>query len=71
MSGNDYEGWRDARNDAAVTAVAKGIQATDTRHIHTIELGGSFGLSTDDPQLGGHRLPQRRLYLFSRRTRKC
>jgi hypothetical protein len=49
MSGNDYEGWRDARNDAAVTAVAKGIQATDTRHIHTIELGGSFGLSTDDP----------------------
>ena len=49
MSGNDYEGWRDPRNDAAVTAVAKGIQATDTRHIHTIELGGSFGLSTDDP----------------------
>ena len=49
MSGNDYEGWRDARNDAAVTAVAKGILATDTRHIHTIELGGSFGLSTDDP----------------------
>jgi len=49
MSGNDYEGWREARNDAAVTAVAKGIQATDPRHIHTIELGGSFGLSTDDP----------------------
>jgi len=49
MSGNDYEGWRDSANDAAVTAVAKGIQATDTRHIHTIELGGSFGLSTDDP----------------------
>jgi hypothetical protein len=49
MSGNDYEGWRDPRNDAAVTAVAKGIQAADTRHIHTIELGGSFGLSTDDP----------------------
>ncbi len=23
--------------------------AEDTRHIHTIELGGSFGLSTDDP----------------------
>ena len=49
MSGNDYEGWRDSGNDAAVTAVAKGIQATDARHIHTIELGGSFGLSTDDP----------------------
>jgi hypothetical protein len=49
MSGNDYEGWRDSRNDAAVTAVAKGIKATDTRHIHTIELGGNFGLSTDDP----------------------
>jgi len=50
MSGNDYEGWRDPRNDAAVTAVAKGIKATDARHIHTVELGGSFGLSTDDPQ---------------------
>lgn len=50
MSGNDYEAWRDPANDAAVTAVAKGIQATDTRHIHTAELGGSFGLSTDDPQ---------------------
>jgi hypothetical protein len=49
MSGNDYEGWRNSSNDAAVTAVAKGIKASDTRHIHTIELGGSFGLSTDDP----------------------
>jgi hypothetical protein len=49
MSGNDYEGWRNPANDAAVTAVAKGIKATDTRHIHTAELGGSFGLSTDDP----------------------
>src|SRR5579883_72097 len=49
MSGNDYEGWSNPRNDAAVTAVAKGIQAADTRHLHTIELGGSFGLSTDDP----------------------
>ncbi len=49
MSGNDYEGWRNPRNDAAVTAVARGIQSTDTRHIHTAELGGSFGLSTDDP----------------------
>lgn len=49
MSGNDYEGWRNASNDAAVTAVAKGIQATDPHHLQTIELGGSFGLSTDDP----------------------
>ena len=53
MSGNDYEGWRNPVNDAAVTAVAKGIQFSDKRHIHTAELGGSFGLSTDDPQWAG------------------
>jgi hypothetical protein len=49
MSGNDYGTSSDPVNDAAVTAVAKGIQANDTRHIHTAELGGSFGLSTDNP----------------------
>ena len=46
MSGNDYDWWKESRNDPVVTAVAKGIQATDPQHIHTIE--GSIGLSTDD-----------------------
>jgi hypothetical protein len=49
MSGNDFGTWSNPVDDAAVTAVARGIQATDMRHIHTAELGGSFGLSTDDP----------------------
>jgi hypothetical protein len=49
MSGNDYGTCNNPVDDAAVTAVARGIQATDTRHIHTAELGGSFGLSTDGP----------------------
>jgi hypothetical protein len=49
MSGNDYGTSSNPVNDAAVTAVARGIQANDTRHIHTAELGGSFGLSTDNP----------------------
>ncbi len=48
MSGNDFGTWNKSVDDAAVTAVARGIQVTDTRHIHTAELGGSFGLSTDD-----------------------
>jgi hypothetical protein len=48
MSGNDYGTSSNSVNDAAVTAVARGIQAVDARHIHTVELGGSFGLSTDN-----------------------
>ena len=46
MSGNDYDWWKDSRNDPVVTAMAKGIQATDPQHIHTIE--ASIGLSTND-----------------------
>ncbi len=38
MSGNDFQSWRNSGDDAVVQAVAQGIQDTDNRHIHTVEL---------------------------------
>lgn len=49
MSGNDFQGWRDAKNDAVVTAVAYGIKDRDPRHLHTIELDYNVSSSLDDP----------------------
>jgi len=49
MSGNDFQKWSDSGNDAVAIAVAKGIQASDPRHIHTIELDDNVSLSTNDP----------------------
>jgi hypothetical protein len=49
MSGNDYQTWSNASDDAVVTAVALGIRDNDTRHIHTIELSYLVSLSLDDP----------------------
>jgi hypothetical protein len=49
MSGNDFQGWRDAKNDAVVTAVALGILDRDKRHLHTIELDYNVSGSLDDP----------------------
>ena len=48
MSGNDFQSWPDAGDDAVVQAVAQGIQDTDTRHIHTIELNYLVSGSLDD-----------------------
>src|SRR5262249_48144103 len=38
MSGNDFQGWREAKNDEAVLAVAQGIREADPDHPQTIEL---------------------------------
>jgi hypothetical protein len=49
LNGNDFQTWHKLADDADATAVAKGIQAVDSRHIHTIELDYNVSLSTDDP----------------------
>jgi hypothetical protein len=49
MSGNDFQSWRTAGDDAAASAVALGIRDVDTRHIHTIELDYQTSSSSDDP----------------------
>jgi hypothetical protein len=48
MSGNDFQHWRDARNDAVATAVALGIKENDPRHLHTVELDYLVSGSLDD-----------------------
>jgi hypothetical protein len=49
MSGNDFQTWRNAADDAAVAAAALGIRDVDTRHIQTVELDFITSSSTDDP----------------------
>jgi hypothetical protein len=48
MSGNDFQSWRDDNQNALVLAVAKGIRAKDSNHIHTIELDYYVSASLDD-----------------------
>lgn len=47
-SGNDFETWATPTNDAVVTAVALGIQATDPNHLQTIESDFYVSSSLDD-----------------------
>ena len=49
MSGNDFQSWPNPGDDAVVQAVARGIQDTDDRHIHTVELDYLVSGSLDDP----------------------
>src|SRR5438105_5419130 len=50
MSGNDFQTWKNEKNDAAVLAVAQGIKEEDSRHLHTIELNYLVSGSLDDPR---------------------
>jgi hypothetical protein len=48
MSGNDFQGWRTAANDAVARQVALGILDMDTRHLQTVELDYPASSSLDD-----------------------
>lgn len=48
LSGNDFQTWTDSSDNAAVLAVAQGIQAGDPGHIQTIELNYLVSGSLDD-----------------------
>ena len=48
MSGNDFQSWRNAGDDAVVREVALGILENDTAHLHTIELDYLVSSSLDD-----------------------
>ncbi len=48
MSGNDFQSWRTAANDAVVRQVALGILDNDTRHLQTVELDYVDSSSLDD-----------------------
>lgn len=49
MSGNDFQSWRTAADDAVVSAVAKGIHDTDPDALQTVELDYLVSASLDDP----------------------
>jgi len=48
LSGNDFQDWQNPSDNKLVAAVAKGIEDTDTNHIHTIELNYYVSASLDD-----------------------
>jgi hypothetical protein len=47
-NGNDFQTWRNAADDAAVLAVARGIRSRDRAHIQTVELNYLKSASLDD-----------------------
>ncbi|HTL19031.1 MAG TPA: DUF4038 domain-containing protein [Patescibacteria group bacterium] len=49
MSGNDFQTWRQPKDDEAALAVAKGIHETDPDHLQTVELNYEVSGSLDDP----------------------
>src|SRR5262249_59558686 len=53
MSGNDFQSWANPGDDAVVQAVALGIQDTDDRHLHTVELDYPVSGSLDDRSWAG------------------
>jgi hypothetical protein len=53
LNGNDFQNWSDPAADAVVSAVAKGIRATDPDHLQTIELNYYVSDSLDDPTWRG------------------
>jgi Protein of unknown function (DUF4038)/Putative collagen-binding domain of a collagenase len=48
MSGNDFQTWSKASDDAVVLAVARGIRSQDPTHIQTVELNYVNSASLDD-----------------------
>src|SRR5437773_4927176 len=49
MSGNDFQSWKDEKDDAAVRAVAQGIRDEAPRQLQTVELNYLASTSRDDP----------------------
>ena len=49
MSGNDFQSWKDEKNDGAALAVAQGIRDEDPHHLQTVELNYLASTSRDDP----------------------
>ena len=70
MSGNDFQTWRTASDDAVVRAVALGIQDNDTNHLQTTELDYLVSSSLDDPNWNG-LLGLNATYRITRLTRVC
>ena len=53
FNGNDFQTWKDPKDDALVMAVARGIRSADPAHIHTVELNYFVSSSLDDRRWHG------------------
>ena len=49
LSGNDFQQWKVATNDAVMTAIALGIKDEDPNRLQTVELNYQASCSLDDP----------------------
>ncbi len=49
LSGNDFQNWGTAADDAVITAIALGIKDNDTNHLQTVELDYLISSSLNDP----------------------
>jgi len=49
LNGNDFNTWKDPKDDALVQAVAKGIESEDPGHLESVELNVVTSSSLDDP----------------------
>jgi hypothetical protein len=49
LNGNDFNTWKDPKDDALVQAVAKGIRSEDPGHLQSVELNVCTSSSLDDP----------------------
>jgi hypothetical protein len=49
LNGNDFNSWKDSKDDALVQAVAKGIKSEDPAHLQSVELNVCTSSSLDDP----------------------
>ena len=49
LNGNDFNSWKDPKDDALVQAVAKGIKSEDPSHLQSVELNVCTSSSLDDP----------------------
>jgi hypothetical protein len=48
LNGNDFNSWKDPKDDALVLAVAKGIKSEDPAHLQSVELNVFTSSSLDD-----------------------
>jgi hypothetical protein len=53
LSGNDFQSWRDRRDDELALAVARGIRSVDPGALQTVELNYNNSTSLDDPRWRG------------------
>jgi hypothetical protein len=53
LNGNDFQSWQQAKDDALVLAVARGIRSVDRDHLQTVELNFPTSTSLDDSRWRG------------------